>query len=122
MGSVLELNASNWEQEVLQSDVLTVVDFWHDRCPWCVRLNPILNEAAGEYKGKIKFTKLDVLENREIAIHHGVMSTPTLMFFCQGRSVGQVVGFMPKESLKKSLDDMLKRHKECVRQSTELKT
>ncbi|MFQ6127210.1 MAG: thioredoxin family protein [Candidatus Heimdallarchaeota archaeon] len=124
MRSVLEVNASNWEQEVLQSDMLTIVEFWHNRCPWCTELAPIFNEVAEEYKDKIKFVKLNVLENpgnRKIAIHHGIMSTPTLMFFCEGRSVGKDVGFMPKERLKKILDDMLEKHKECIKQSTELK-
>ena len=125
MASVKEVNASNWEQEVLNSDILTIVDFWHNRCPWCIRLNPIFNEVADEYKDKIKFVKLNVLENpsnREIAIHHGVMSTPTLLFFCEGRPVGQAVGFMLKERLKKILDDMFERHRDCIKQSTELKT
>ena len=125
MESVLEANASNWDQEVLQSDTLTVVDFWHHHCPWCIKLNPIFNEVAEEYKGKIKFVKLNVLENpnnQQMAIRHGIMSTPTLMFFCEGRPVGQVLGFMPKEHLKKLIDDMLEKHRECMKQSTELKT
>jgi len=124
MGSVLEVKASNWEREVLQSDVLTVVDFWHDRCPWCIRLNPIFDEVAGEYKGRVKFAKLNILEspdNQKIAIDYGVMSTPTLLFFCEGRPVEGSVGFMPKENLKKILDDVMKRHRECVKQSTEIK-
>ena len=125
MGSVSEVNGGNWKHEVLQSDVLTVVDFWHNRCPWCLRLNPIFNEVAEEYKDKIKFAKLNILENtsnQEIVVHHGIMSTPTLMFFCEGRSVGHALGFMPKERLKEILDDMLKKHRECIKQSTELKT
>lgn len=125
MESVLEADASNWEQEVLQSDMLTVVDFWHHRCPWCIKLNPIFNEVAEEYKDKIKFVKLNVLENpnnQQVAIQHGIMSTPTLMFFCEGRPVGQALGFMPKKHLKKLIDDMLEKHRECINQSTELKT
>jgi len=124
MGSVLEVNAVNWEQEVLRSDIPTLVDFWHEHCPWCIRLNPVFDEAAEEYRGKIKFAKLNVLENpsnREIAIQYGVMGTPTLVFFCKGRPVEGISGFMPKERLKKTLDDMLERHKECIEQSTELK-
>jgi len=123
MHSVLKVNAEDWEQEVLRSDKLTVVDFWHERCPWCIRLNPIFEEVAGEYEGKIKFAKLNVLEDprtREIAIRYGVMGTPTLIFFCAGRPVEEVVGFMPKERLKKILDEMLKIHKECIKQSTQL--
>ena len=125
MGSVLKVNSGSWEQEVLQSDVLTVVDFWHSRCPWCIRLEPVYNETAEEYKGKVKFAKLNILENpknREIAIHYGVMSTPTLLFFCEGRPVETAVGFTSKERLKRTLDNVLARHKECVKQSTELKS
>lgn len=124
MKSVLDVNANNWEQEVLQSDILTVVDFWHDRCPWCLRLNPIIDEVAKEYEGKIKFVKLNVLKvsaNREIAIRYGIMSTPTLQFFCEGRSVGQALGFMSNENLRKLLDDMVAKHRECIKHSTELK-
>lgn len=124
MGSVLEVNAGNWEQEVLQSDLLTAVEFWHDRCPWCIRLAPIYEEVAEEYKGKIKFAGLNVLENpenRNIAIKYGVMGTPTIVFLCEGRPVDEAVGFMPKEGLKKKIDDVLERHKECIAQSTELK-
>ena len=125
MKRVLELDSSSWDQEVLRADKLTVVDFWHNHCPWCIKLSPIIDEVAEEYEGKIKFVKLNVLEspgNQEIAVRYAVMSTPTLVFFCEGRPVGQVIGFMPKERLKKILDDMLDKHKECVKQSTELKT
>ena len=100
------------------------MDFWHSQCPWCLKLNPVLGEVSGEYAGKIKFVKLNVLENennRKIAVQYGIMSTPTLVFFCKGRPVGQVIGYVPKEQLRKMLDDMLEKHKNCIRQSTELK-
>ena len=125
MRSVLEANADNWEREVLKSDLLMVVDFWHDRCPWCIRLNPILDEVANEYDGQIKFAKFNILEssdNKEIAIHYGIMSTPTLKFFCEGRPIEEIVGFMPKERLMRMLGDILERHRECIKQSTEIKT
>ena len=120
----MEVKASSWEKEVLKSDVLTVVDFWHDRCPWCIRLNPIFDEVAEEYKGRVRFAKLNILEspdNQKIAIDYGVMSTPTLLFFCEGRPVEGAVGFMPKENLKKIMEDVIKRHRECIKQSTEIK-
>jgi thioredoxin 1 len=125
MGGIIDVNAPDWEQEVLKSDILTVVDFWHNRCPYCLMLDPIFNEIAEEYKDKIKFVKLNILEdpaNREITLRYGIMGTPTLVFFCEGRTVGQVVGFMSKEQLKTAVDDALEKHKECLRQSTELKS
>jgi len=120
MKSVLEINANDWEKEVINSNILTVVDFWHENCPWCISLNPILEELAEEYKGKIKFTKLNVLkssDNRKIAISYGVMGTPTLIFFCAGRPVESIVGFMPKEDLKEVLENMLKKHRECIKKA-----
>jgi len=124
MEGISEVNANNWQQEVSQSAMLTVVYFWHNQCPWCSRLSPIFNEITEEYRGKIKFAKLNVLENpanREIASNFGVMSTPTLLFLCGGRPVGQIVGLMSKEDLEKAMDDMLSRHRQCLSQSTELK-
>lgn len=125
MGNVSEVNAANWEQQVLKSDAFTIVDFWHQHCPWCLRLEPILDEISEEYKGKAKFAKLNVLDDpkdKTIAFQYGIMSTPTLVFFCRGRPIEQAVGFMTKEQLKAKLDDLLGRYRECAEQSTELKT
>ncbi len=124
MGSVVEANPSNWNQEVLKSSMLTTVYFWHERCPWCLRLNPIFNEIVEECDGKIKFAKLNVLEsseNQESATSQGVMGTSTLMFFCQGRPLGQTVSFMPIEELEKVLENMLGRYKYCLMQSSDLR-
>ncbi len=125
MRSISEVNASNWEKEVSESDKLTVVYFWHNQCPWCAQLNPIFDEMAAEYEGRIKFVKLNILEspsNQEIATNLGIMSTPTLMFFCNGRPIGQTVGLMPKQDFNKVLDDMPNRYKICLKQSTDLRS
>ncbi|MCW4020016.1 MAG: thioredoxin family protein, partial [Candidatus Bathyarchaeota archaeon] len=122
---VLDVNADDWEKEILKSEALVVVDFWHERCPWCKRLEPVYNEVAKEYEGKVKFAKLNVFsghENQHVSMKYGVMSTPTLVFFCDGRPVEGVVGFQSKERLRQLVDDMIKRHPECINQSTELKT
>jgi thioredoxin 1 len=124
MASAIETNAVTWKDEVLKSNMLTVVYFWHEQCPWCMRLNPIFNEITIEYEGKIKFVKLNILENeenRELAANQGVMGTPTLMFFCQGRPLGQTISYMPKEELKKVLDNMLQNYKRCLTQSSDVR-
>jgi thioredoxin 1 len=124
MGSAVELNIDNWEKEVSQSEILTVVYFWHQQCPWCIRLTQIFNEIAKEYVEKIKFAKLNILEspsNQELATNLGIMSTPTLMFFCNGRPVGQTVGLMSEEELGRVLNDMLGRYKMCIKQSSDLR-
>lgn len=123
--SVVEVNANDWEKEVMQYKYLVVVDFWHQQCPWCLKLNPVFAEVAEEYEGKVKFVKLNVLENEEnrgIALEHGIMGTPTLIFFCEGRSVETVTGFQPKERLVQTIDDVIAKHKDCIEQSTTLET
>lgn len=124
MRSVLDVNADDWEREILQSDTLVVVDFWHEQCPWCKRLEPIYSEVSEEYEGKVKFAKLNVLksqENQHIAVKYGIMSTPTLIFFCDGRPIETVTGFQPKERLRQLVDDVIDKHRECIEKSTELK-
>jgi len=124
MANYIDADTTNWTNEVLKFNMLMLVYFWHDTCPWCIKLNPIFNEITEEYRGKMKFVKLSVLskpENRELASNLGVMGTPTLMFFCQGRSLGQTVSYMPKEDLKKALDDMLGRYNRCIMQSSDIR-
>lgn len=121
--TVVEVNADTWDQEVLKSDVLTLVDFWHERCPWCLRLNPVYEEVATAYEGRVKFVKLNVLaspENRHVAVEQGIMGTPTLTFFCEGRPVETVAGFQPKDRLIALVDDVIAKHRDCLAQSTEL--
>jgi thioredoxin 1 len=124
MSSVVEVNADDWKEMILEADTLVVVDFWHERCPWCIRLAPIYQEVAKEYEGRVKFASLNVLadhENQHLALHFGVMGTPTIIFFCAGRPVDAAVGFRSKEKLEQLVEDVLKNHKECIRKSTELK-
>jgi len=110
--SVLEVNAKNWEKEILQSNLLAVVEFWHENCPSCKSLAPTYIEIAKEYKGKIKFAKLNVLiskDNRDIAVKYGLVSTPSLVFFCDGKAIATKVGgdgFETKERFKQLIDNI----------------
>ncbi len=122
MDNVLDVNAENWAQEVEQHESLVVVDFWHEHCIWCLRLNPVVNEVAEEYQHRVKFAALNVLanaENQQLAIKYGIMGTPTLVFFCDGRPVEAVAGFQPKDRLKQLVDDVLVKHRECIEKSTQ---
>ena len=124
MNSVLDVNADNWEKEVLKNDILVVVDFWHEQCPWCIILNPIFDKVAQEYRTKVKFVKLNVMdspENQHIAVKYGIMGTPTLVFFCDGRPVEAVAGFQQKDNFTKLVDEVIEKHQECIEKSTELK-
>ena len=121
----MEVNWKNWEEEVLKSDVLVAVDFWHEQCAWCLRFNPVFEEVSKEYEGKAKFVKLNIMaddENQRIAFKYGILGTPTVAFFCKERPVEVVVGFQPKERLRNLVNNVIANHEECIKRSSGLPT
>ena len=86
--SIVDVSVNNWEKEILDSKKLILVEFWHDNCQSCKEFNPIYSKVSKEYDNKLKFYKLNVLkskENKDLAIKYGLVSTPTLIFFCNGK-------------------------------------
>lgn len=101
-------NNGNFEQEVLNSDVPVVVDFYADWCGPCKMMAPIVDQVAEEYAGKVKIGKINVDENIELAQKYRVMSIPTFVFFKNGEAVATVVGGMSKNDLAKRIDEEFK--------------
>ncbi|MGB9594211.1 MAG: thioredoxin [Anaerolineae bacterium] len=99
MGEVIHLTDANFDQEVVQSSLPTLTDFWAAWCGPCKMIAPIVEQLAQEYEGKMKVTKLDVDQNPTVATRFGVMSIPTLILFKNGQPVERIVGYMPKEKL-----------------------
>jgi thioredoxin 1 len=95
----IHVTDDSFEQDVIQSDLPTVVDFWAEWCMPCIRIAPILEDIAAEYDGQLKIAKLDVDNNPISAGTYGVMSIPTLLVFKEGKPVERIVGAMPKERL-----------------------
>jgi len=94
--AVKEVDKTNFEQEVLQSDIPVMVDFW---APWCVPcriIAPLVERLAEQYTGQLKVAKLNVDENHELAIRYQVMSIPTLIFFKNGQVIDRIIG-VPRE-------------------------
>jgi thioredoxin 1 len=121
---VVETNATNWGKEILESKELVLVEFWHPQCPYCRVLDPIYSDLAREYTGKLRFARFNVMEspeNQELAVKYGIMGTPTLKFFCQGRPVQDIVGVLEKKYLRQGIEFAVKKHHECAENSTPLK-
>ena len=93
------LTKANFQEEVLNSDIPVLVDFWASWCGPCMMLSPIIAELAEELKGKVKVGKVNVDEQNELAMQYRVASIPTLLLFKNGEIVKTSVGFMPKNDL-----------------------
>ena len=116
-----EVKSGNWDEAVLKNDKLTLVEFWASWCSWCKRLTPILKDMEGAYEGKMGFASLNTEESPDIASRYGVMSLPTMKFFCAGREVADLVGYMPENMLKQEFDKILSRYRDCLTQSSPIK-
>ena len=103
----VEVNENNFQQEVLESSIPVLVDFWASWCMPCRMLAPIIEKLAEENRGKLKVCKLNTEENRNIAAQYGIQGIPTLIIFKEGKEVGRTVGALPKEKLQEKLDPIL---------------
>ncbi len=101
--SEIVITEQNFEQEVLQSTLPVMIDFWAVWCGPCKVLSPIVDELAKDYEGKIKVGKINVDENGQLAMRYNVMSIPTLKFFKNGKVVGEMIGAAPKQIVETEL-------------------
>jgi len=103
----VEVKDDSFEQMVLKSKMPVLVDFWAPWCGPCRMVAPVVDELAQEYDGRVSFGKVNVDDNQDIARKFGIMSIPTLMLFRGGQPISTIVGFRPKDELKKTLDAAL---------------
>lgn len=102
--NILTLKDSNFDTEVLKSEVPVLVDFWAEWCGPCKMMAPTVDAIAGEYAGKLKVGKVDVDENGGTAMRYNIRGIPTLLLFKGGQVVEQRVGAVGKSDVVKMLE------------------
>ena len=103
----LELNDSNFEENVLKSDKPVLVDFWAEWCGPCRMVGPIIEELSEDFKGKAVVAKIDVDSNQEFAAKYGVRNIPTVLLFKNGEVIDKQVGVAPKNVYSEKIDAAL---------------
>lgn len=99
MAEIIHVNEKTFQSEVLETDKPVLVDFSAVWCQPCKMLDPVVQELAGEWDGKVKVVKIDADENPNLVMKYGVMGIPTLLFIKGGEVKERVTGYMPKEKL-----------------------
>jgi len=98
------ITSENFEEEVLNSDIPVLVDFWAPWCGPCKMLGPVIAQIAGEYEGRIKVGKCNTDTDTELAINNDVSSIPAVKLFKGGKVVDESIGFVPKQELSAMID------------------
>ena len=95
----MTVTESNFDEEVLKSELPVLVDFWATWCGPCRMLGPVVAQVAAEKEGSLKVAKVNVDENPDLARQYGIRSIPTLMLFKNGELVNTSLGYIPKDKL-----------------------
>ena len=105
--NVIEIEDSSFETEILQSDKPALVDFWAPWCGPCKAIGPAINDLAGVFGDRIKFTKCNVDDNPVTPGKYGIKAIPTLIFFKEGQVVEQITGMVAKSKLEEAINKLL---------------
>lgn len=104
---MLNITKSNFEKEVVASEIPVVLDFWATWCGPCKMLSPVLDELAAEYSDRVRFCKVNVDDEPELSARFGIASIPTLIFFENGEILKKTVGYREKDKLEEMLKELL---------------
>lgn len=107
MADILQITDNNFDEEIIDSNIPVMVDFWAKWCGPCKMVGPAVKELAEKYKGKIKIAQMDVDQSRQTPAKFGIRSIPTLLFFKGGEVTNSIVGAHPKDYIDEELKKLL---------------
>jgi thioredoxin 1 len=99
----LEFTDSNFQEKVIASNKLTIVDFWAEWCGPCRAIGPIIEDLSKEYDGRVNVGKVNVDHNPQLSINYGITSIPAILFIKDGKVVDKQIGAVPKSILEKKI-------------------
>jgi thioredoxin 1 len=103
---------TEWDS-LVSGKKLVAADFWAPWCPYCVRLKPIFESTSSKYSD-IEFVKINVDEQEGLASRYGIQGIPVIKFFCEGKEVGEIVGYVPQQELEKKISQISNEAPACL--------
>ncbi len=107
MSNAIDITDATFENEVLKSDSITVVDFWAPWCGPCRKMGPVLDEIAEDFGGKVRVVKINTDENLKTAKEYQISGLPSIIIFKNGEAKETLVGLMPKSSIVSNIEKHL---------------
>lgn len=104
---MLDVTKDNFEKEVIKNSIPVLVDFWAPWCGPCRVVSPALEKLSSEFINRLKFAKLNVDDNQEIAAHYDVRGIPCMIVFKKGHEVDRIIGAYPETELRRRIDLIL---------------
>jgi thioredoxin 1 len=102
-----EFNDSNFQAEVLDSNQLSMIDFWAEWCGPCRAIGPVVEEISREFEGRVNVGKVNVDHNPQLSMNYGITSIPAILFIKNGQVVDKLVGAQPKHNFVKKIESHL---------------
>jgi thioredoxin 1 len=99
-----EFTDGNFQNEVLDSDKLSMIDFWAEGCGPCRAIGPVVEELSKEFEGRVNIGKVNVDHNPQLSMNYGITSIPAILFIKNGQVVDKLVGAQPKHNFVKKIE------------------
>ncbi len=109
--TVKNIDESNFDEEIVESEIPVIADFWAEWCGPCKMMAPMFEELSEEYAGKLKFAKINTQYEQKLSMMYNITGIPCLIIMKKGKEVDRIVGFMPKKDLKEKIDSVLNQIK-----------